>query len=53
MVATAPLTNSSATAIVLQPFPVVSLICAITESMGPSRYSSMSKPWHWVSIRLP
>ena len=29
---------------------VLFVIWAITETIGPQRCSSMSKPWHWVSI---
>ena len=32
--------------------PLGSCIWALTEAIGPQRCSSMSKPWHWVSIRL-
>ena len=29
------------------------VISADTDTMGPHRYSNMSKPWHWVSMRFP
>ena len=30
----------------------MSVIWAVTEAMGPTRCSSMSRPWHCVSIRF-
>jgi hypothetical protein len=39
-------------AMVEKPRPVRSVICAMTESIGPHRSSSWSNAWHCVSIRL-
>ncbi len=35
-----------------KPRPVLSVISALTVAIGPQRCSSMSNPWHCVSIRF-
>lgn len=52
IVPTAPESNRSATAIVFRSPPDRPVSWAATDSIGPTRCSSRSKPWHWVSIRF-